>query len=193
VSKFLKESWLVLSMSVVFALLLAGAEAAFKPKIDANRNAELERAARAVMPADVELEALAKTPVVVEHEEKTVFKCLGPDGQLVGWALVDSDFGFQDKIKLVVGLSPDGGTITGLKVVENAETPGLGNRIEEDGFSGQYEGLDATREVEVVKHGRKAEENQIDAITGATISSDAVTKIANEVVRGIRPKLEELR
>ena len=189
--RFVKESWLVLTMSVVFALLLAGAEAAFKPKIEANRNAELEQAARAVVPAKVE--KLEKQTVLVDKAEKIVFKCLGSDGQLVGWALVDSDFGFQDKIKLVVGLSPDGNTITGLKVVENTETPGLGNKIADDDFSGQYQTLDATREIEVVKRPRNQEDNEIQALTGATISSDAVTRIANNVVSQVRPKLDEMR
>ena len=190
-SKFLSESWLVLAMSVIFALLLAGAQAAFGPRIEQNRNAELERAARAVVPDNVA--KLERILVQVEKEQKTVFKCMGAGGELVGWALVDSDFGFQDKIKLVVGLSPDGRTITGLEVVENTETPGLGNKIAEAEFSGQYRGLDAARPIAVVKQAPSREDNEIKAITGATISSEAVTKIANNVIGQVRPTLDELR
>ncbi len=190
-SKFLSESWLVLAMGTIFALLLAGAQAAFGPRIAENRRAELERAARSVVPAEVG--KLEEATVQVEKEEKTVFKCLGAGGELVGWALVDSGFGFQDKIKLVVGLSPDGGKVTGLQVVENVETPGLGNRIEEKEFSDRYKGLDATEGITVVKQGASKDRNEIQAITGATISSEAVTRIANSVLSKVRPKLDELR
>lgn len=190
-TKFLNESWLVLALSVVFALLLAGAQAAFGPRITENKKAELESAAVDVVPAGVE--RLEKVTVKVGKEQKSVFKCLDAHGELVGWALVDSGFGFQDKIKLVVGLSPDGNEITGLKVVENTETPGLGNKIDGVKFASQYEGLDATKVIAVVKRQRLRDNNEIEAITGATISSEAVTRIVNEVIDKVRPKLDELR
>jgi electron transport complex protein RnfG len=199
VKKFLSESWLVLLLAVVYALLLAGAQAAFGPKIEQNKRAELEQAAREVVP-DAQVETLEEHPVTVDGETRTVFKCVGAEGAVVGWALVDSDFGFQDKIKLVVGLSADGNRITGLKVVENVETPGLGNKIADEAWSSpdvawsaQYRGLDATRPITVVKQSARKDNNEIQAVTGATISSTAVTKIANRAVEALRPKLDELR
>jgi electron transport complex protein RnfG len=173
-------------MGVVFAGLLAGAENTFGPKIAQNKRAELEEAVLAVVPNVARSES---KPVGLTE----VFKCFDEDDKLVGWALPASGFGFQDKIHLVVGLSPDALKITGLKVVDNKETPGLGNKIDDDEWSGQYAGLDAAKEVKVVKTQREIEQNEIQAITGATISSEAVTKIANQIIAEMRPKLDELR
>jgi electron transport complex protein RnfG len=191
VIKFLHDSWLVLLLSVVFALLLAGAQRTFGPSIEANRRAELERAARAVVQGQVE--SLEESQIVVDKEAFTVFRCRDAGGQLIGWALVGSGFGFQDTIKLVVGLSPDGDRITGLQVVENTETPGLGNKITDPQWASQYDGLDSTRPVTVVKVQASGEDNEVQAITGATISSEAVTRIANEAIRQVRPRLDEAR
>jgi len=187
VKKLLNESWLVLVMGVIFAGLLAAAESTFGPKIEQNKRQELEEAVSAVVPdaADFESKYVGTTEV---------FKCLNADGELTGWALPANGFGFVDKIYLVVGLSPDGSKITGLKVVGNNETPGLGNKIEDDEWSIQYKGLNATTNVKVVVKAKpKIEQNEIQAITSATISSEAVTKIANDAIAQMRPKLDELR
>ncbi|MHC4443996.1 MAG: FMN-binding protein [Planctomycetota bacterium] len=183
---FIQESWLVLLLGVVYAGLLATAESTLGPKIAQNKRDELEAAVYAVVP-----EVASSESKRIGGRE--VFKCLNSDGELSGWALQAEGFGFQDKIKLVVGLSPDGSKITGLKVVENTETPGLGNKIEDEEWTGQYKALDALREVVVVKSQRKVENNEIQAITGATISSEAVTKIANKIIFEMQPKLDELR
>jgi electron transport complex protein RnfG len=186
VKNFIQESWLVLLLGVVYAGLLATAESTLGPKIAQNKRDELEAAVYAVVP-----EVASSESKRIGGRE--VFKCLNSDGELSGWALQAEGFGFQDKIKLVVGLSPDGSKITGLKVVENTETPGLGNKIEDEEWTGQYKALDALREVVVVKSQRKVENNEIQAITGATISSEAVTKIANKIIFEMQPKLDELR
>ncbi len=185
--KFFNESWLVLLLAVIFAFLLAGAEKVFGPKIETNKREEINDAVYAVVPNVAE----AERETIDMH---TVFKCMDDSGQVVGWGLVGSGFGFQDKIKLVIGLSADTTTITGLKVVENKETPGLGNKIVEPKWAGQYENLDATRDVQVVKEDltdeERQENNQIQAITGATISSESVTTIANKIINELRPALK---
>ena len=173
-------------MGVVYAGLLAAAESTFGPQIERNRRAELEEAVFAVVPDVARIE-----PKQIELKE--VFKCLNSDGELTGWALPAEGFGFQDKIKLVVGLSADGSKVTGLKVVANIETPGLGNKIEDDEWAGQYKDLSASKKITVVKTQRKVEQNEIQAITGATISSEAVTRIASKIIEEMRPKLDELR
>ena len=67
------------------------------------------------------------------------------------------------------------------------ETPGLGNRIAEPKFEDQFKGLEITPRVEYIKNRKPEKPNQIQAITGATISSDAVVKnINNAVARVLR-------
>ena len=191
-SKFISESWLVLLLSIVFAALLGATQTMLSQRIDANRRAALEAAVYEVVPNVAGHEEME---VTVEEPRRvfTVFKCMDQSGSLAGWVIKDADFGFQDKIHLVIGLTPDGGRITGLKVIENLETPGLGNKIAESWWSDQYKDIDASREVAVVKRERKLEDNEIQAITGATISSEAVTKIVNNALAAVRPELEKLR
>ena len=185
--KFFNESWLVLLLALIFAFMLAGAEKVFGPQIETNKREEINDAVYAVVPNT----AGAERMTIDMH---TVFKCADKSGQTVGWALVGSGFGFQDKIKLVIGLSVDTTTITGLKVVENKETPGLGDKIADPKWAGQYTKLDTTRDIEVVKEDltdeQRQEKNQVQAITGATISSEAVTAIANKVIAKLRPALK---
>ena len=82
----------------------------------------------------------------------------------------------------MVGLSLDYLKLKGIKVLEQNETPGLGNRIKEPQFEDQFKGLEITPKVEYIKYRKPEKPNQIQAITGATISSDAVAKNINNAV-----------
>lgn len=188
-AKFINESWLVLTMGVVFAGLLAGTQQTLDPAIKANQRAALLAAIEQVMPPG----ELAAPVELADQGLPGVYECRDADGRLVGWALDSRGPGFADMLRLVVGLSADGQTITGVKVIEQSETPGLGNKIEDPDWVGMYRGTDATRPLEVTKTKRALEQlkadNQIAAITGATISADAVTDIVNKRMAEVREKL----
>jgi len=186
VNKFVNESWLVLTLGVVFAALLAGAQTSLSARIVVNRTRALNEAVAQVVPDTQKIEALA-----VAGYDRDVFRCLDADGKLAGWAIDAVGMGFADKIRLVVGLSPDTTRIVGLKVIENVETPGLGNKISEDDWAGQYRNLDAGRPVVVHKRPPTAGANEVQAVTGATISSKAVTTIVNEALARVRPALQQ--
>ena len=183
--KFVDESWLVLVLGVVFACLLAGAQTSLEARIQENQGRALNDAIAEVVPDEATVETLTV-------DGNTVYKCLDKDGNLAGWAVDATGTGFMDKIRLVTGLSPDGSRITGIKVIEDLETPGLGNKIEGP-WAYQYKGLDANRKIEVVKGKANHNNNEIEAITGATYSSTYVTDIVNDVIERIRPKLAEHR
>lgn len=182
--KFINESWLVLVLGLVFASLLAGAQTTLSERIKENQERALAEAIGEVVPGATKTEA-----VPIEGYDRQVLRCLGDGGQLVGWAVDAVGVGFADRIRLVVGLSPDAAKISGLKVIDNVETPGLGNKIAENAWAGQYKGLDAVREIAVRKGAAAADRNEIQAITGATISSKAVTRIVMEAINRVRPKL----
>lgn len=185
--KFIEESWLILVLGIVFAVLLAGAQTTLAPQIAVNQTRALNEAIGQVVPN------VAKTEVVeVPGYDRKVYRCLGADGKPVGWAVDALGLGFADKIRLVVGLTPDGAQVTGLKVIENVETPGLGNKVADDPWAAQYRGLDAGRAITVQKHPPQAGANEIQAVTGATISSKAVTAIVNQALARVRPELSRL-
>ena len=179
--KFVEESWLVLLLGIVFAVLLAGTQTSLSARIDANRQKALNEAIAEVVPGTTETQEQ-------EIASRRVFKCLGEGGQSIGWAVQSDGGGFVDKITLVLGFDPELTKVTGMKVIADLETPGLGNKIEGE-WAKQYAGMDAGRELTLIKGPAKAENNEISAITGATWSSRYVTGIVNSVLAEVRPEL----
>jgi electron transport complex protein RnfG len=108
-----------------------------------------------------------------------VFLGYDEGGNPVGFAMTNRGFGFQDIITVIFGYDAGAGEVLGMKVLNHSETPGLGNKIEEMPFVGEFDGVDAP--IEGVKPDRNTgAANQVDMITGVTISSKAVVRIINE-------------
>ncbi|MGM0530274.1 MAG: RnfABCDGE type electron transport complex subunit G [Bacteroidota bacterium] len=108
--------------------------------------------------------------VAVEGDSLQVYPAK-QDGELTGLAVSSfTDQGFSGRIRIMVGFRPDG-TINNISVLEHAETPGLGDKIEKakSDWSSQFNGKDPEQfNLEVQKDG-----GDVDAITAATISSRA--------------------
>ena len=110
-------------------------------------------------------------------------------GARTGVAVVAAEPGFQEVLTLMIGFDPSTGALTGYKVLEQKETPGLGDKIEVDkSFGAQFAGR--ITPVHGVKAGVAANANQVQTITGATISSRAVIRIINNAVAKWRPLIE---
>jgi len=188
--RFIDESWLVLVMGIVFACLLAGAQTTFYPKIKANEGKAMAEAIAEVVP---ELDP-DSTPEKLVIDGNDVHKCLDSAGNVAGWAVKAEGGGFIDKITLVVGISPDGARIIGMKAVKHTETPGLGNKIDTNGTENfyplQYAGKPTGAPLELTKQAPRRD-SEIQAITGATYSSQYVMDIVNDVLARIVPKLPE--
>lgn len=111
------------------------------------------------------------------------------DGSPVGYAIVGQTAGFADAIRLIFGYDAATGTVIGMKVLESKETPGLGDKIEKDTtFTGQFGQL-GTPLLGVKIGAGKGAANEVDLITGATISSRAVVKIINDALARLGPAL----
>ncbi len=196
----LGQAWLVLLLALVFGSALAAVQTGLSGIIDANiRNETLNRvpeliwgAAEAEKQTD-QIGTLVITPgtLVVAGGNKSrrypLYK-VDHDGELAGWVAKAGGQGYADKIVLLLGLDPGLESITGLFVLEQKETPGLGNKIIVADWRGQFAGK-ATRKPLVVQTKGNRLPNGIDAITGATISSRSVTSIVNQVVAGLKGHL----
>lgn len=145
------------------------------PRIEQNRLKVLKQAITLVLPGiDHYQEQLLPDQSILYMGIKE-----GNDAP-VGYAFKAIGNGFSPDLTLMVGTSPDFSRITGIEVLEHTETPGLGNKIEDqwfkDQFKGLYSGLNADRAV--VKNVKPADpEKGIQAVSGATISSKAVVTI----------------
>jgi len=116
---------------------------------------------------------------------------LGRDasGNPMGFAMQHEGFGFQDLISVIFGYDAQARQVLGMKVLDHAETPGLGNKIEDQPFVGEFDGVDAL--IEGVKPDRNTgASNQVDMITGVTISSRAVVRIINERIEALADLLD---
>ena len=105
-----------------------------------------------------------------------------------GYLIMASGIGYSSVIESMVGVDTTG-NIVGVKVISQQETPGLGTKIQETRygdsapwFTRQYIGRSAADDIRVGKDG-----GTIDSITGATISSRALT---NSINRGLRQLME---
>lgn len=172
-------------------LAIVGAYEATLPAIRANQAAALERAVFDVLPGAERMERLewrdgALVPAgdggaaaAVPGGGDAVYAGYGAGGERIGYAVPGQGAGFQDTVKLLLGYQPERRRIVGLAILESRETPGLGDRIYKDpAFGAEFADLAVEPRVELVKDGGEAP-NQVDAITGATISSRAVVDIVN--------------
>lgn len=80
----------------------------------------------------------------------------------------------------MVGITADG-NISGVKIGNHSETPGLGSKASEPTFKDQFKGKGTDKSLTVVK-GNASNDNDIAAISGATITSKAVTSGVNAAI-----------
>ncbi|KAF3984163.1 MAG: FMN-binding protein [Methylococcales symbiont of Hymedesmia sp. n. MRB-2018] len=119
------------------------------------------------------------------------------DNNFVGMALNAAEQGYQDIVKLLYGYNPSTSCITGYDVLKSTETPGFGTKITTDvAFLANFNCLDAkvnqeqTRLINVIKtvrHGTKNNPWEIDAISGSTITSNAVGRMFNKSGHKLHP------
>lgn len=102
------------------------------------------------------------------------------NGAVAGYIFVTSGAGYGGDIKVMTAVDPAGKILAVSILSASDETPGLGQNVTKEGFYSQFLGLSS--EITVVKNGANAEVNEINAVTGATISSRAVTKAVNEAL-----------
>ena len=133
-------------------------------------------------------------------ETTDIYKAIDENGKSIGFAFVAVGAGFADKIKLVIAVDGECEKFLGFKVLASNETPGFGSKIAIDtaesdiDFVDQFKGA-PTGKVELIKTGKveviKKIDDQIVAISGATVSSEAVVKIFNTYTGEIKKQLQQ--
>ncbi len=98
-------------------------------------------------------------------------------GDTAAYIFTESAKGYGGDVSVMTAVKPDG-TVVGVAILDvSNETPGLGQNAAKESFYSQYAGL--KKGVSLLKNGAKAENNEVDAVTGATITSTAVTRAVN--------------
>ncbi len=116
-------------------------------------------------------------------EETDYFELLDSAGNVDGYAIFIRGAGLWGEIRAILAFESDLETIRGIEFIAQNETPGLGARITENWFKEQFRGK--TLPLELVPEDTADEENEIDAITGATVSSTSVMTIIRDGVEKV--------
>lgn len=159
--------------------ILSGVFFVADPMIKANKARELREAIFVVLPGARDFKTVKRS---FEGEDITIYVGVDEVSSPVGVAFKADGNGFQGNVGLMVGLDTEYFKLKGMEVLEQVETPGLGDRIREEEFKAQFRGVEVRPRIEYIKYRKPEKPNQIQAITGATISSDAVVKNINRAV-----------
>ena len=195
------SSWKLLATLAIAGaaagLLVVSVYKATLPTIEKYQAAKVSGAVREVLKSAsrwdtlyLQKGALTRSPTPGDNPTELPKAYLGfdADGKRLGAAVTAQEPGFQEEVLLMIGFDPSSGTLIGFKVLEEKETPGLGDKIERDtSFGAQFAGR--ITPLKGVKARSVADVHQVQTITGATISSRAVIRIINHAVEQWRPLL----
>jgi electron transport complex protein RnfG len=188
------------TVSLVCGLLIVATNISTSAKIHQNQEIVMHESVEHLLPGlqkqivyGVEDSGDLKILPTVEGENvKRFFAGYDASGKLLGIVVEASERGYGDLISAMYAYAPDRKIITGFQVVDMRETPGLGSRIASDPeFAKNFTALDATHPIKTVKHGTKQNPWEIDAISGATISSRAVGRMLAKSVQEMVPVIEK--
>jgi len=169
-------------LGVLAGVILAVAFKMADPLIQINKEKELKAAIFTVLPAARDYRTMTKN---LKDEVVTVYVGLDGNGSPIGVAFKADGNGFQGNVGIMVGLGLDYTKLKGIQILDQVETPGLGNRILEKWFKEQFKGVVIHPKIEYIKYRKPEKPNQIQAITGATISSNAVVTNINNAVKKV--------
>lgn len=195
----------MVGIGLMCALLIVLTYEGTKPIIAKNKTAALEQAIFKVLPgtattAGYTWDGTAFVPLNgAGAEGQLVYAGYSESGELNGFALPAVGHGYAGEIRVLYGYDPAQEAIVGFYVLESKETPGLGDKIEKDpAFLGNFEALSVAlnadgsalkQELRYAKSGEKQHAWEVDGITGATISSRAVTEALSASTAEWVPKL----
>ncbi len=191
---FIKQSWLLIASSLFFGLILAVANAAWAPIMEANKIKKLDGLMAVLLPEakkfQLDEQIRLESP---SGQTRTIdlYKAISDTGQNIGWAFNASGFGFADKIELVVAVDTDFKKIAGYEVLSSNETPGFGDQIKLPWYLSQFAGA-SVGQLQLERTGNHDKiDDQIIAITGATISSQAVVNIINNTLLPLKTQMQQ--
>lgn len=161
----------LVTICLVAGVLLGVVHSVTAPVADAVAQERAEQTYRSLVP-----DAAAFSPMDCDVDGVTaLLAAQDGGGQTIAYVVVAQSKGYSDQVPIAVAFDLSG-NVSAIAAMSNSETPGLGTRVAEDSFIGQFRGL-GTDEVTT---------DDIDTITGATISSKAVIAAFNHAAQAMR-------
>lgn len=190
IREIVKPALILFIITAVSALLLGFVYEITKEPIEKAQAAEKTKALALLLPNAVEFTPETEVP---ENGVKTgdaliteALTAYNNTGKTEGYVISAQCGGYGGPIKILAAVNPDG-TIAGISIISHSETAGLGANAAKNTFAGQYVNKSGT--IKVTK--QAPADNEIVAVTSATITSQAVTDCVNaaliffrETIRG---------
>jgi electron transport complex protein RnfG len=193
-------------VATVCGVLIVTAYEGTLDAVNANKKIALERAVFKVIPDAAKVDEYVATAAGIQPAGAAIpegavkfYAAYDKAGGLRGIAAEGAAKGYADTVRILYAYNPEKQTVTGIGVISMRETPGIGDKIYTDeAFLKNFEALDVklagdmkalANAVKVVKHGTKQNAWEIDAISGATVTSKAVGRGINESARKLLPLL----
>lgn len=186
--KIVHDALVLTAFTLVLGFILGAVNEITKEPIAAANKAAQDAAYKEVFEEAVSFEDNAdftaeKAAEIIADSDYTsdeiigVANALDDSGNVIGYVInVTSHEGSQADITFSVGIQNDG-TINGYSITSISETPGLGMLVNEDDFKEQFN--DKSAEAFTVVKSEPSSDTEIEAVTGATISSRAITNGVN--------------
>ncbi len=190
-SKVPRSAIILCAITLLAGLALSGIFAVTKDTIAEQKAAAAAESYKAVLPdadsfkandaMDAAVQALEGGTYGTDFGKVTIneaFEAVDASGNTIGYAIsVTSGDGFDGNITLAVGILADG-TVSGISFTELHETAGMGMRCDEDVFKDQFSGKNVPS-FKLNKAGGSTADDEIDSVSGASVSSGAVVNAVN--------------
>ena len=174
----LKLGGILLTITVIAGLLLGIANSLTAEAILENSKVSKEDL-KVILPA---ASSITDTKDIELNEIiNEVYDALDGSGKKVGNVFKVTTKGFHGPVQLVIAISNEE-KVTGMKVLAHSETPGLGAKITEPTFLNRISNLPIAEDIEMVKVA-PSKDNQVQGVSGASVSSKAVGTAINDVIR----------
>lgn len=171
----------VVMMGTASGVLLVGMDAFTAPLIAKNEELKIKSAVLAAMEIPYEKDGVLAAFAAAISTEKI--------GERIFYRSSDGSVAFEFRgpglwgsIHGIAAVNAGGGTLKSVRILHQEETPGLGARIAEVSFLSQFRGKEFLPGLSFVPQGKAHAAHEVDAITGATLSSRALEKLLNEAL-----------
>lgn len=175
---YVRLGLVLLMITAIASGILAYINSFTKPLIEENRNRQKEKARIEV------LSEATKFDSIFTINNETVYCGKDKEGNIVGYTFIASMYGYSSDVKTMVGISSNY-QINKIKIIDQKETPGLGANCINPDFQTQFNKLGSS-EMMVDKDG-----GEIASITGATITSRAVTNSIKTGILSLKKRFEK--
>ena len=171
-----KPTIILIVICVLVTAALAGTKVITQDQIAAQEKAASEEAQLEVLPG---FDTITEEKSNVNGKEVTYTIAKDSSGIILGYIFTTEYKGYGGLVRVMTGIAVDG-TITGNVILSESETPGLGKKAYDESFIGQFKDKNV-KSFTLIK-AQSDKDNEIVAITGATITSNAVTTSMNEAL-----------